>query len=231
MVHVDWPSNFPAYLNFWKILYFEFLSFLWLGIFFQAWKVLGFFPGFFVLFFFFPGISHPKAAVSDVYNFPGSERPVMNCQLPQQSPMPSQSFSFWTHHNLHMVLCAAEGMIQVPLLWASLSEGGNWFMAAFVVSALSSVGMGTQPEPPECFSEIIGLRWKILDFQTDCILSLFLPSEVTNSLESWIPPWLKLHVNRHVFCKIFGSDKAAYFDETHLMKIFWPAPDAYFRYA
>lgn len=31
-MHVDWPHNFPADLNLWKILDFEFLSFLWLGI-------------------------------------------------------------------------------------------------------------------------------------------------------------------------------------------------------
>lgn len=32
MVHVDWLPNFHPYINFWKILDFEFLSFLWLGI-------------------------------------------------------------------------------------------------------------------------------------------------------------------------------------------------------
>lgn len=201
MVHVDWPLNFPPYITFWKILGFEFLSFLRI-FFFRGGKC------------FFPGISYHKAAVSVDYNFTVSERPVVNCQLPRQSPMPPHTFSFWMQHDLNVVLCAAEGMMQVQLLWAFLSEGGNCCMAAFVVSALSSVGMGTQPESPECFSEIIGLRWKILDFQTDCMLSLFLPSEMTNSLESWIPPWLKLHINRHVFCKIFGSDRAACFDET-----------------
>lgn len=221
-MHVDGPPNFPPYFKFWKILDFWIFIFSLTRNSFSGWKV----------FFFFSWNLLSESSCFCWLQFPRQwKTSCVNCQLPQQSPMPFQSFSFWTHHNLYQVLCAAEGMMQVQLLWASLSEGGNCFTAAFVVSALFSVGMGTKPEPPECFSEIIGLRWKILDFQTDCMLSLFLPSEVTKSLESWIPPWLKLHVNRHVFCKIFGSDKAAYFDELHLMKMFWPAPDAYFRYA
>ena len=100
---------------------------------------------------------------------------------------------------------AADVMVQVQLFWASLSEDGN--SVSWQVCGVKIVFFQLAWEKNQTllnvFSEMIGLRWKSWVFKLDCMLSLSLPSEVTNSLESWIPPWLNLHLSRHVFCKMF----------------------------
>lgn len=98
----------------------------------------------------------------------------------------------------------ADVMMEVQLFWASLSKDGNsvswqllWCQHCFQLAWKQNQNLLN-----------VFLKWLVWDekswvFKLDCMLSLSLPSEVTNSLESWIPPWLNLHLKRHVFCKMF----------------------------
>lgn len=98
----------------------------------------------------------------------------------------------------------ADVMMQVQLFWASLSQDGNsvswqllWCQYCLQLAWEQNQNLLN-----------VFLKWLVWDekswvFKLDCMFSLSLPSEVTNSIESWTPPWLKFHLNRHVFCKMF----------------------------